>query len=82
MDAASIKAAIAAKFEADRLHRLAFEGVDCYTDHVYCFISPQDMARVENATGARSRMSGSGATAMRLLDYEGCVFQCSAGRAD
>ena len=82
MNRADIDAWIDARkaLDAAKARALGWRPIDPPT--TYEFVSIAQLADIERCVGATSRVTGEGATAIRSLNYNGCLFQAPAGRAD
>lgn len=82
MNRADIDAWIDARktLDAAKARALGWEPID--PPQTYEFVSMSQLADIERCVGATSRVTGEGATAIRSLNYNGCLFQAPAGRAD
>ena len=82
MNRADIDAWIDARkaLDAAKARALGWEPMD--PPQTYEFVSMAKLADIERCVGATSRVTGEGATAIRSLHYNGCLFQAPAGRAD
>lgn len=82
MNKADIDAWISARKELDaaRARALGWNPIEPPT--TYEFVSMSQLDDIERCVGATSRVTGEGATAIRSLNYNGCLFQAPAGRAD
>lgn len=82
MNRADIDAWIDARKALDvaKARALGWEPID--PPQTYEFVSMSQLADIERCVGATSRVTGEGATAIRSLNYNGCLFQAPAGRAD
>lgn len=66
---------IEAQFAYETARLEAYGYANAPVTHVAQFVSAEQMREIEDAVGMRSRVTGHGAYAVRILDYRGCIFQ-------
>lgn len=82
MNKKEIDAMLEAQLGYEKARMAAYFGTEDMRPSLYQFVQRGTLRAIERALGCEARLIGEGSCATYQLEYGGCLFQASAGRAD
>lgn len=82
MNKQDIDTMINAQREYEKARVNAYFGTEDMCPRLYQFVQRGTMRTIERVLNVKAKLVGEGTAATYQLEYEGCVFQSPAGRAD